>query len=259
MVKVSLRRATQVRHDAILSLLTEGVVGVEDLAERVGVSPSTVRRDLSRLAGQGRIARTYGGALVRESFHERSFSESEGLHQETKALIAAEAAARIPAGASVFLDAGTTCLALARILARRGPRTVYTRGLETAVLLCAVPDIEVVMLGGHVQPLSHGLMGPLATQALDRVSFDLAFLGADVVDPARGLGEPTGEETLVKERAASRAFQVFLLADSSKLGPTDVPAWVPLDPSWTLITDARAADDVVEAFASSRVRVVLAS
>lgn len=258
-MKVSPRRATRERHDAILALLREGVVGVEELAERVDVSPSTVRRDLNRLAGQGRIARTYGGALVRESFHERSFSESEGLHQEAKAVIAAEAAARVPEGASVFLDAGTTCLALARLLARRGPRTVYTRGLETAVLLCAVSDIDVVILGGQIQPLSHGVVGPLSTFALDRVSFDIAFLGADVVDPSRGLGEPTGEETLVKERAASRASQVFLLTDSSKLRPADVPAWVPLDPSWTLITDARAADEALRALEVSEVRVVVAS
>jgi DeoR/GlpR family transcriptional regulator of sugar metabolism len=259
MDKVSLRRATQERHDAIVALLREGVESVETLAARVGVSPSTVRRDLTRLAQAERIARTYGGALVRDSFHERSFQESEQLHRQAKAAIAAAAAAELPAGASVFLDAGTTCLALARVLSDRGPRMVYTRGLECALFLSRIPDIEVVLLGGAIQKLSHGLVGPLSILSLDRVSYDVAFLGADAVDPSRGLGEPTAEETLVKERAASRATRVYMLVDASKLGPAAVPAWIPFEPAWTLVTDSSVTGEVLDALARSGMRVITAS
>ena len=252
------RRATRARHDALVALLREGVDSVETLAERVGVSPSTVRRDLSTLQREGRIARTYGGAMVREGFHERSFSESSLIDRQAKAAIGAAAAELVPEGATVFLDAGTTCLALARILAERGPLTVVTRGLEAAALLTRAPDVEVVVAGGQVQPLSHGTVGPLAALVLDRLAFDVAFLGADAVDPVKGLGEPTTEETYVKERAAARAGQVVLLADASKLGPAQVSAWIPLDPAWTLVTDASAAADTVAAFESRGLRVLTA-
>src|SRR5688500_12692176 len=107
------RRATKQRHDALVSLLRSGIDGVETLAQRVGVSPSTVRRDLARLQAEGRIARTYGGALVRDAFQERSFSESAQLNQQAKAAIAEAAATLVPANGTVFVDAGTTCLALA--------------------------------------------------------------------------------------------------------------------------------------------------
>lgn len=242
------RRATRARHDALVALLREGVDSVETLAERVGVSPSTVRRDLTILEREGRIARTYGGAMVRESFHERSFNESSLIERQAKASIAAAAAELVPPGASVFIDAGTTCLALARVLAARGPLKVATRGLEAALLLTRVPDVDVVLVGGHVQPLSHGVVGPLAAMVLDRLAFDVAFLGADVIDPERGLGEPTVEETFVKERAAGRASDVVLLAAASKLGPAQVDAWIPLDPAWTLVTDQAADPAVTEAF-----------
>lgn len=256
--QVTQRRATRLRHDALVALLRDGVDGVETLADRVGVSPSTVRRDLTHLQREGRIARTYGGAMVREPFQERSFGESSLIDRQAKAAIAAVAAGLVPDGATVFLDAGTTCLAVARILAERGPLTVVTRGLEAAALLTRVPDLDVVLLGGHVQPLSHGIVGPLAALTLDRLAFDVAFLGADAVDPEKGLGEPTPEETYVKEKAASRATDVVLLAAASKLGPARVPAWIPLDPAWTLITDSATDGSTVAAFEALGLRVLTA-
>ncbi len=161
-------------------------------------------------------------------------------------------------GATIFLDAGTTCLALARAISSRTSLTVVTRGLEAASLLSRSSDIDVVMLGGQVRPLSHGLVGPLSSLALDRLSFDVAFLGADAVDPDKGLGEPTGEETYVKELAAARAAEVVLLADASKLGPAQLPAWIPLAPSWRLVTDSRATAETVSAFTSRGVAVLSA-
>lgn len=255
-MSIKVRRATQQRHDALVALLQEGVDGVETLADRLRVSASTVRRDLTRLQREGRIARTYGGALVRERFQERSFTESEQLNRDAKARIAVVAADLVPEEATVFLDAGTTCLALARLLVDRGPRTVYTRGLEAAMLLARAPDIDVVMLGGRVRPLSHGLVGPLTALALDRIWVDLVFLGADAVDPVRGLGEPTGDETSAKERAAARGTQVVLLADASKLGPAAVSSWLPLDPAWTLVTDESAPPEVLHGFESRGLRVL---
>jgi DeoR/GlpR family transcriptional regulator of sugar metabolism len=253
------RRATRARHDALVALLRDGVDGVEALARHVDVSPSTVRRDLARLQREGRIARTYGGALVRDTFTERSFGESSQLHTEAKRAIARVAVDLVPEGGTVFLDAGTTCLALARLLVDRGPLTVVTRGLEAALLLVRSPEVSVVVLGGDVRPLSHGVVGPLSSLALDRVAFDVAFLGADAVDPARGIGEPTPDETYVKERAASRAADVVLLADGSKLAPASLLAWLPIEPSWTVVTDASAPDDSVQALREHGVPVRVVS
>lgn len=252
------RRATGERHEALVALLRGGIDGVETLAEHVGVSASTVRRDLTRLQREGRIARTYGGALVQEVFHERSFLDSARLHAGRKASISAAAAELVPAGATVFLDAGTTCLALAHVLAERGPSTVVTRGLEAALLLAKAPGLRVIVVGGQVQPLSHGVTGTLAEVALGRLAFDIAFLGADVLDVDRGLGEPTVEETHVKELAAARSGSVVVLADASKFEPANAPAWVRIDPSWTVLGDADVEDGTVAAFERAGIRLVRA-
>lgn len=235
------RRATRERHAAIVALVRDGVHSVDVLSERLSVSSSTVRRDLTQLQREGRIARTYGGALAPEVFHERPFSESERLNLQAKATIARVAVDLVPPAGTVFVDAGTTCLALARLLVDRGPLTVVTRGLEAAVLLARATEIDVVMTGGRVQPLSHGVIGPLASLALDRLHFDVAFLGADAIDPQRGLGEPTVEETWVKEQAAARADHVAVLADCTKLGQ-HAPAWVAIEHPWTVVMDEAPAE-----------------
>lgn len=239
------RRGTRERHDALLRLLREGTTQVEELAAALAVSPSTVRRDLGRLTEARKVARTYGGAVVPEVFHERPVGESALVRQQAKAAIADAALALLPSpGGAVFVDAGTTCAALARRLLDAGGGVVVTRGLETAQVLAGAPDIDVVMLGGSVRPLSHGLVGPLTDLALQRLSFSVAFLGADAVDPERGVGEPTLEETAVKERVATRAHRVVVLADATKLAEVDAPAWARLPAGWTLVTDAEAPADL---------------
>lgn len=167
------------------------------------------------------------------------------MQLQAKAAIAAAALPLVEPGSTVFLDAGTTCGALARLLAEQDwggdGLTVVTRGLETAVVLTASDHVETVIVGGRVRRLSHGVVGPLADLAIDRLGFAVAFLGADAVDPARGVGEPTLEEIAVKERVAARAGRVVVLADASKLEVTTAPAWTSLERGWTLITDAAAA------------------
>lgn len=252
------RRATEQRRARLVALVGDGNASVESLARELGVSASTVRRDLSRLQDNGRIARTYGGALLRESFEERPFDQSARLNLEAKRAIARAALDRVLPRSTVFLDAGTTCLALARLLADRAPLTVVTRGLEAALLLAREPDLSVVVVGGTVQPLSHGIVGPLTSLSLERMAFDTAFLGADALDPGRGLGEPRLEETYVKEEAARRAGSVVVLADSSKLSEQQAPAWLALQPGWRVVTDHGADPAALEELAAAGVEVTVA-
>lgn len=237
------RAGTRARHAVLLRLIREGVTSVEDLAAESGVSCSTVRRDLARLREGGEVARTYGGAMATAPFHERSVGDSARVRPEAKAAIARLARPLVPVGGRVFLDAGTTCGALARLIAGEedlGPLTVVTRGLETALVLADVEHVELELVGGRLRRMSHGLVGPLASLALDRMSFDIAFLGADAVDLHRGVGEPTVEETLLKEQVAGAARRTVVLADATKVG-VDAPSWTRLPGPWTLVTDAPPA------------------
>lgn len=234
------RAKTQRRHDRVLELVNQHITDVEGLAIQLGVSSSTVRRDLMFLQQCGKINRTYGGAIpVIPPLNEHSFTTSLGEAVTEKNTIASLAAKQIRPGDSLFIDAGTTCLALAKRLLGQGKRRVITRGLETALVLREDPDIEVIVTGGSVHPQSHGLVGAMTLHTLARAYVDVAVLGADVVCPERGLGEPTMEEIAVKEQTTRSSGRQLLLVDHRKFEPRTAPAWMPLDDRCTVITDHR--------------------
>lgn len=224
------------RLQEIVRLLRSGVTRVEDLAVTVNVSESTVRRDLASLEAEGAISRTYGGAQPSAPFRETVLQERMALEVEAKARIGAAASRWVEDGATIFVDAGSTCARLVENLHDREHLTVLTRGLEIALALADSP-VEVLVVGGAVSPSSRGLTGRITELVLERFAVDIAFLGCDAVHPVRGVGEPTLEEAATKELAARSARRTAVLAHADKLDPGAVPAWAPLPPRWTLVTD----------------------
>ncbi|MGD8149705.1 DeoR/GlpR family DNA-binding transcription regulator [Ornithinimicrobium sp. Y1694] len=249
----ALRRGTKDRHAHLVRLIRRGTTRVEDLARDVGVSESTVRRDLTRLESDGELSRTYGGAMPRTPFRELALSERLAEATGPKAAIGAAAAERVPDGATIFVDAGSTCAQLVASLRERNRLTVITRGLEIAVML-ADSDHEVIVVGGRVSPKSHGLAGAITMFVMERLSVDLAFLGCDAVDAELGVGEPTLEEAATKEMIARQAQEVLVLAHAQKLGRHQVPAWARLPRGWELITD-EGRSDALAGFREQEVRV----
>jgi len=231
------RRGTRARHDRLLAIVSAGTTSVERMATELGVSASTVRRDLAHLGTVGAITRTYGGASFAPPFREQALSERVLEQREAKAAIASLALGIVPPGATIFLDAGSTCGELARLLWPLEGITVVTRGLDSALHLASAPGVEVVVTGGRVAPTSHGLEGPIADHSLGRFMVDVAFIGVDALDPSDGVGEPTLAEAHVKQSAAARARRVVVLADATKLERRAVPAWAQLPVGWTLVTN----------------------
>lgn len=257
MSDAALHRGTRERHDVLVTLVRGGTTRVEDLSEALGVSESTVRRDLARLGARGLLTRTYGGATAEASFHERALADRMSVRRPAKMAIGRRAAELVPDGSTLFLDAGSTTAQLAERLAGRTDLTVLTRGLENALLLAGVPGLDVVVLGGSVTTKSHGLVGPLTTLGLERFMVDVAFLGVDALDPVDGVGEATALEAQTKEVAARRARRTVVLADASKLERGAVPAWAPLPAGWTLVTDA-SDPEVLERYREAGVEVLVA-
>jgi DeoR/GlpR family transcriptional regulator of sugar metabolism len=253
------RARTAERRERIHALVLAGETRVDELSLRLGVSASTVRRDLARLTGQGRIARTYGGALATPHEPEPSLRERARIAQDAKDAIARLAATLVGAGDTALLDAGTTTGRLAHHLRDREDIRVVTNGATAALELLRAEGVELVWVGGTFRRISESTVGPLAEQVVRRISADQAFLGADGLVAGRGICEADLSQTALKELMAARAREVYVLADASKLGHAPFDAWAPLDRPWTLITDAGATPDQLAAFrADPLVEVVVA-
>ncbi|GAA0323509.1 DeoR/GlpR family DNA-binding transcription regulator [Kineococcus aurantiacus] len=250
--------SSEIRRATIVDLArTDGLANVDALATRFGVSASTIRRDLAVLTAEGRIARTYGGAIALGASGEPTLRQRTGEAHAAKTAIARWAAAQVADGDTVLLDVGSTVGALATAL--RGARglTVITASLTVVEELTDVEGVTVECLGGRLRPVSQGFLGPLTEAALERVSADAVFLGTDGVSPDGEVCEADLQQVRLKELMARRAAHVHVLAHGAKVGARPFHAWVQLPLPWTLVTDATAPTEHVEALRHRGVEVVV--
>ncbi len=241
----------QLRHEALLSAILAGTHDAETLSQHLGVSLITIRRDMNQLASQGRLVRTYGGAVpVGGHEPELNLRQRKHLYKARKEAIARVAASQILPGETIILDGGTTTAALAQQLRGRNNLRVLTNSLQVWAALASETGIELIILGGHVRPLSWSSAGPLTEMTMRRLSADRAFLGADGIVATRGICEAGSDQIQLKELMMVQADQTYILVDSSKLGRAAQQAWAPLIRSCTLITDSEATDEQLSTFRS---------
>jgi DeoR/GlpR family transcriptional regulator of sugar metabolism len=229
---------------------------VDELAERLGVSASTIRRDLQLLSRSGVVERTHGGVLPPSRF-EPSFRQKETEHPAQKRAIATAAARLVQAGQSLFLDAGTSTLELARALRARTDVTIATNSVPIAVELATGP--RLILTGGTVKEVTLALVGPLAELSIEQMHVDIAFIGTNGVSADAGFTTPTLEEAATKSRMIQAARMSVVLADGSKLGAVTFAHVARLDEVDLLITDLDAPLREVDALRAAGLEVVLAS
>ncbi|MEV4016495.1 DeoR/GlpR family DNA-binding transcription regulator [Nonomuraea angiospora] len=221
----------RLRHAEIMRRIRlSGATSVSDLASQLGVSPSTIRRDLEVLDRDGTLRRVRGGALLLDggllgsgvsvdADADRPFAEVAEVDEQDKEAVAVRAAELVRDGDVVLLDIGTTTMRLARRL--RGRRvTVVTSSLAVLDVLRADPEVELLLLGGAVRRPYHSLVGVLTEAALSQVVADRVFLGASGVRPDGQLVDTTLAEVPLKRAMIAAAGQVVLLVDRHKFPGT---------------------------------------
>lgn len=210
------------RFSQILALLAEKrTATVQDLCEALNVSESTIRRDLLELDRQGRVNKVHGGATLPSSqfrADEPTMEAKETLAVSQKNTIAKAAAALIQADDFVYLDAGSTTLAVARAVSGAALDAHYvTNGIAHARLL-AQKSCHVCVPGGLLRPRTEAIIGAAAITALQQFNFTKAFIGANGVALNIGFTTPDPEEAAVKAVAVRRARETWYLVDDSKFG-----------------------------------------
>jgi DeoR/GlpR family transcriptional regulator of sugar metabolism len=252
-------RESEARRSEIVRLArSTGLASVEELSVQFGVTPSTIRRDLSQLTAQGLIARTYGGAIALGRQQESSLRQRAMEGFDAKRAIARWAADQVQSGETILLDAGTTVGAMGEFLRDVEDLVVVTAGLTALEALADADDVRVECIGGTLRHLSQGFIGPLAEATLQRLTFDRAFLGADAVNADLGICEAELVQTRLKEIMIERAGTVYVLAHADKLGRRPFHAWAPIPPGATLVTDAAATEAQVRPFEAAGIHVVRA-
>lgn len=226
------------RQNFILEKLArEGVVGIARLTEALGVSHMTVRRDIRQLEAEGRVTSVPGGVRLPERLlAEPLRSAKTTMMAAEKAAIGAVAAAMIPRGAVIYLDAGTTTLEIARRLLGRDDLMVVTNDFVVCATL-ASGRCRLHHTGGAVERDNQSCVGQGAAEAVARFAFDIAFVSAPSWS-LRGVTTPTEDKTVVKRMALECAARGVLVTDSSKYGLVGAFLAAPLTRFSTVVTDA---------------------
>jgi len=187
-----------------------------ELQKHIEVSPATLRRDLSELEQSGDVIRVHGGILdpayVRS---EVSFDERLVRNRAAKAAIAVAAGKLVPAGATVLVDAGSTCLEAGKVLLGRKDVRLITHSV--ALLGAAFRgEADIICLGGELRKVSGALTGSQALGSLNCLHADIAFIGASGIEPEWGCATTDLSETEMKRALLARSARKVLLADLTK-------------------------------------------
>ena len=195
----------------------QGSVLLEPLAEQLGVTLQTVRRDVQKLADQGLLTRFHGGVRLPGSTVENlAHRQREQLHASAKRRIAQTVAAQIPNGCSLILNIGTTTEAVAHaLLAHQGLR-VLTNNLNVARLLSTASQNEVIVVGGVVRGRDQGIVGEAAVDFIRQFKVDIAVIGISGIEADGTLRDFDYREVKVAQTIIGHAREVWLVADASK-------------------------------------------
>ncbi|HHG8774632.1 TPA: DeoR/GlpR family DNA-binding transcription regulator [Raoultella planticola] len=203
------------RQKYLLDLLSEnGQVSISELVEKLQVSADTIRRDLTDLEKQGLAQKNHGGAIALNLSAMNRQSRNVLLPQ-TKQRLGQLVAGKIPGGSTLFLDAGSTVLAVARQIT--GPMTVITPSLDIAQHFSARPDIQLIVLGGTWDTQQRLFAGSATLALLARYRADIAILGACAIHAQLGLSASQEADAETKRAMLAASTERWLVADHMKL------------------------------------------
>ncbi|MEP9370560.1 DeoR/GlpR family DNA-binding transcription regulator [Mesorhizobium sp. KR1-2] len=247
------------RHAEILRIVQdEGTISIADLADRLGVSLETVRRDVKPLTSDGTVMKMHGAiglpAIVGEAPFERRMRENS----EAKRAIARLVATTILDGESVMLDTGTTTSYLARELLGHRRLTVVTNSSDIARTLATVNGNRVYMAGGELRSDSGAAFGISAIEFVSRFSVNHAIISIGALDAVAGVMDYDLEEAEFARMVLSRGTRSLVVTDHTKFGRQGLVQVCGFDGFGELVTDRAPPPDIAAALAAAGTRLTVA-
>ena len=232
------------RQIQILNQVTDkSAVSIRDLSKEFGVSRETIRKDIAILSGDSKVEMVRGGAIKVRTV-EPSFATRSDLNREGKNAIAKFVANKIPDGASVIIDSGSTTQAAAHQLAKHcNDLLIYTNDLAVAQIL-ARASRELIFIGGRVSPTEMAAQGHETIEALQRYHAEFALIGVGGLSAEAGLTDFTFEGAALRNVMLTNAQQSFLLVDHTKFGSVGQVSLATLPLQARLVIDRPLPTDI---------------
>lgn len=208
-----------------------------ELAQRLGVSENTVRRDLKLLQDEGLVETVVGGGHMVRSAEEPTYLTKRVMNQEEKQAIAQTALQLIEPGMTIGLSAGTTTWTLAREIRGFSELTFVTNSTNIALALKTNGWHDIHLTGGHFRTPSDALVGPLAEASARMLHTDILFLGVHGIDLSYGISTPNLLEASINRALMERTERVVLVVDHTKWGIQALAQIASMDEIDAIVTD----------------------
>lgn len=194
---------------------------VNELAEICGVATMTIRRDLDKMEKDSLITRVFGGAVIDSHMVEEvDYSDKEKEKIEEKIKIAQEAVKLVSDNSIIILDAGTTCMEIAKLLVDKKNLKVITTDIMIAAYLMKYQNIEVYCTGGRIQPNIGSCLDTYAMDFLNSINADICFVGASAISKDFELTTFVPVKSKIKQSIINASKHKVLVTDASKFGKT---------------------------------------
>jgi DeoR family transcriptional regulator, fructose operon transcriptional repressor len=212
-------RMNSVRREKILRFLRDrGDAGIKEIcASFPDVSLMTIHRDLAYLESTGGIVRVHGGARAAPGGFEPGYGVREGVNRAVKAAMAKKAVSLVGNEAMVYIDGGTSCMAVAREFPNI-TASLFTTGPNIAMELIKLPKPSVNLCCGNLNHESLVLSGQITLDMLKGINIDIAFIGISGYRQENGFTCGLDSEARVKKLVIGKARKTIGLVDNSKLG-----------------------------------------
>ncbi len=243
-------------------LRKDGAASILELAEEIGASASTIRRDLEHLMDGGYLERTHGGALLvppLQATFEREPSLNAQLQHPQKRAIGAIAAQRLNARESVIFDSSSTVMEAVRAaVGRQLPLTAVTNSLEIAAVCATCPTWRIIMPGGSVRPGSQMMVGEPGESFLKTIHADVCLIGTYAITGG-ALTDASLEVASLKRAMIQSARRTILLVDSTKFQAPAFCTFCDVSAISEVITDDGTTKEHLAMLRSFNVKVTVAS
>lgn len=200
-------------------IVKDGFVKVSELAESLGVTQTTIRKDLNYLESQGVLQRAHGSAIPpSQQMMDLNLSAKKLINFEAKQKIAEKAASLIKSDDSILVASGSTISLFAEALKPKGRLNVVSISVNISAHLGDIPGITVMQVGGILYGNTLSVLGAEASKTIENLYCSKVFFGVDGIDLDYGLTCGTGEEASITQKMMQSSQTKIVLSDSSKVG-----------------------------------------
>ncbi len=221
------------------------------------VSEMTLRTDLKYLDEAGAIIRIHGGARSMDTLGgtDGTLTQRTARNVASKNEIAAKARTLLRAGASVFIDSGSTTTAFCRQVPNEA-RQIYTSGLSCALELCALDQPKVHITGGQINRDNSSIVGAQSVLGLRSCHFDICFLGTTSFSPEYGFCCEIRDDALLKSMAMAQSDYVVVLMDSGKFGLSNTHCFAEMKDVDAVVSDGGLTKEQRQVFLDHGITVL---